>query len=410
MQLKTKYQYTYFIHPYIVNEKKYDKYLLKLLSNKNYKIKNFDKEKDSNIYTYFLPKIRNYMFWTLENGKIKLDKLKELDRKMQAAMLAKFPCMIFDYEIKKDIQGKVGRKDGIFFSIAKIELICFNTGICFLLIKTNLEEGSTLEDVCNFNYKFRGINSNLYKLTEYDNIKIQSDIFENAQEITSLIKEIVGNNVAAKELNIDTEKFITYSYACIGQENYNSETNTELLEKEFYKYSHLKPASYKIDIENDEKIEEIKNAKYIKYACSNYASMLLTSDIQIDNYTKLPHMYENEYLYNFVFELYKDIYLKKINNEFKITDKFQKTKRKFIDFTKKIWAEAITNDDIGQILTKEWEHALNLNDIYARTKEKYDILYKNFNIEKITKINKGIILILAILLIINIISLIKINF
>ena len=102
--------------------------------------------------------------------------------------------------------------------------------------------------------------------------------------------------------------------------------------------------------------------------------------------------------------------MKKINNEFKITDKFQKTKRKFIDFTKKIWAEAITNDDIGQILTKEWEHALNLNDIYARTKEKYDILYKNFNIEKITKINKGIILILAILLIINIISLIKINF
>ena len=38
MELKTKYQYTYFIYPYVIDEKKYDKYLLKLLNNKNCKI------------------------------------------------------------------------------------------------------------------------------------------------------------------------------------------------------------------------------------------------------------------------------------------------------------------------------------------------------------------------------------
>ena len=41
--------------------------------------------------------------------------------------------------IKKDIQGKTAERNGIFFKIPKVEIICFNTGICFLCIKTNIE-------------------------------------------------------------------------------------------------------------------------------------------------------------------------------------------------------------------------------------------------------------------------------
>ena len=36
---------------------------------------------------------------------------------------------IFEYNLNKDIQGKAGKKDGIFFNISKIEVICFNNGI-----------------------------------------------------------------------------------------------------------------------------------------------------------------------------------------------------------------------------------------------------------------------------------------
>ena len=32
MELKTKYQYTYFIYPYVVNEKNYVRYLQRLLN------------------------------------------------------------------------------------------------------------------------------------------------------------------------------------------------------------------------------------------------------------------------------------------------------------------------------------------------------------------------------------------
>ena len=49
MELKTKYQYTYFIYPYIINENKYDKYISKLLNNKNLKVRFFEKEKDLDI-------------------------------------------------------------------------------------------------------------------------------------------------------------------------------------------------------------------------------------------------------------------------------------------------------------------------------------------------------------------------
>ena len=45
MELKNKYQYTYFIYPYVVDENKYEEYILKLLKNKKCELKIFQKEK-----------------------------------------------------------------------------------------------------------------------------------------------------------------------------------------------------------------------------------------------------------------------------------------------------------------------------------------------------------------------------
>ena len=46
MELKTKYQYTYFIYPYLIEEKNYQKYLYKLLKNEQCRLKLFDNKKD----------------------------------------------------------------------------------------------------------------------------------------------------------------------------------------------------------------------------------------------------------------------------------------------------------------------------------------------------------------------------
>ena len=56
MELMTKYQYTYFIYPYVIDSKKYNKYMLKLLKSKKCSIQFFEKEKDMDLYHYFLRK------------------------------------------------------------------------------------------------------------------------------------------------------------------------------------------------------------------------------------------------------------------------------------------------------------------------------------------------------------------
>ena len=57
MELKTNYQYTYFIHPFVIRDGKYANYLLKLLKDKNCNLKIFQKEKDLKVYRYFLHKM-----------------------------------------------------------------------------------------------------------------------------------------------------------------------------------------------------------------------------------------------------------------------------------------------------------------------------------------------------------------
>ncbi len=399
MGIKTKYQYSYFIYPYIVEEKKYEKHLYKLLTNRDCKIKQFEREKDSQIYQFFLPKIRDYMFWNIGLNKVKNKKLGEFDKKMQAVLLNKYPCTIFEYNIEKDIQGKTGDSEGIFFDIKKVEIICFKPGICFILIKTMLSENALLEELCDFNYQFRDICSASQKEQKFENIKIQTDVFKNMKGIQTFIKEITGNNKGAKELNIDTERFITYSYACAENKEF-SEDELKNLDKLFQKYANIEPSDSLVD-----KTPEILNLdQNTKLGFVNNGTVLFTSDTNIENYTKLSEKYENEYLYCYIYELYRKYYLKKLNQDFKLGYQFNKTKAKFVDFTQKLMIEDITNDNIGAEVTSYWEDMININEVFSQTKQKYDLLYKNINIEKTARSNKIIAIILAILVIVNIIN------
>ena len=78
MELKTKFQYTYFIHPYVIDEAKYEKYILKLLKNPKCSYKIFEKEKDYDIYNFFLPHVRKFMFPTFELRDERLKRFNEM--------------------------------------------------------------------------------------------------------------------------------------------------------------------------------------------------------------------------------------------------------------------------------------------------------------------------------------------
>lgn len=403
MELKTNYQYTYFIHPFVIRDGKYQKYILKLLKDKNCNLKIFQKEKDLKLYKYFLPKIREFLFSSFSYGNSKTKRLEELPIETRAALLAKNPCNIFEYTIKKDIQGKLEQNNGIFFTIQKIEIICFATGICFLSFKTNLEEYEEFANVLNFNYKFRDINNEIANLESYDNIRIQTDSFADTKTFQDFIYEITGSNTEATKLNIETERFLTYSYICVNQDAWNSNHCFDEIKYQFIKYANILPADSSRDYEY-EKIETFSKWKYAKLGLTKLGITLFSSSSDMNNYTILPEEYENQYFYTYVLNLYKKIYLKKIELEFKDIAKVKKARNKFVEFTKNLWIQEITEEETGSLLNHKLQEVFELDKLYSEVKNKYDILYKELNIEKEKKTSIIIVVVLMISLILNILN------
>ena len=408
MELKTNYQYTYFILPFVIKEGKYQKYILKMLKDKEFKLKTFQKEKDFKMYQYFLPKTREFLFSSFSLGNSKIKKLEDLPEEMRAAILSKYPCNIFEYRINKDIQGKVEETKGIFFTISKIEIVCFETGVCFLVIKTNVEDDNNFSNILNFNYKFRDINGGT-NLEAYDNIRLQTNSFTNAENFRDFIRKITGANLEAVKLDIETERFLTYSYICIDQEAWGNEEDFEKILHQYIRYANILPADNSRKIEK-EKITTISNLKYAKMALSKLGVMLFSSSADMNNYTILPDEFENQYLYTYIINLYKKIYLKRIELQLKNPKTVKKARKKFVDFTKDLWIREITDDETGTILNQKIGEALELENLYSQVKNKYDILYKDLNIEKnrVSTVVIGIVLVISLIFnILNFIFLMK---
>ena len=407
MELKINYSYSYFIYPYFINENKYKKYILKLLNDKKINTKFFNIQKDIEIYNFFLPQIKEYMFSTFGFMDKDQRNFYKLDTKLRANILSNYPCVIFEYNLEREIQAKAGEEDGIFFKILKIELICFKTGICFLCIKTNIEDSKNFSDILNFNYKFRDINNNL-KQKSYENIKIQTDTFQDIKKINDIIKYLTWSNIdTSKKIDIDTNRFYTYSYVCLDQGCWNEENDFEKIKKEFYKYANVLSNDFNSSFEN-ESLKEVNLGKYIKIGISNLSCNLLTSNINSINYTNLPYKHENQYLYTYIISLYKKIYLKKILHDFKNEKTILKARREFISFTNDIWINEITNNDNGKLINKNMTELLDLEKLYEITKREYDIAYRELNVNKNFKVNNFLIIILVVSIIINLMTCIAI--
>ena len=407
MELMTKYQYTYFIYPYVIDSNKYERYIRNLLKNKNCKLRLFEKEKDMHLYQYFLPDIRDYMFWSFGLSKKALKNFETLNVSLKANLLAERECNIFKYELSKDLQGKIGEKGGIFFDINQIKLICYKTGICFLVLKTVLMDNKDFTDVLNFNYKFREINSKTYSMKEYENIKLQSDIFKDVREVSTLIKEITGLNLDLKKFNLDNEKMLVYSYSCLDQSSWNEQTGHEVLDNLFEKYRILQPANKQgTDIKKCRDNQEIYQNDYARYGFSNSGTVLLTSDISTANYTTVAQKYESEYLYTYILELYKKFLLKKLNTDFNRTSEFKEVEADFLNFTKKLWIQEITDDEFGKMLGKKWHENLDIEEIFLKMKNKYDILYKKYNVEMVSQKNGKLALAMVVLIVIGVVNII----
>lgn len=401
MELKTKYQYTYFVYPYVIKENKFTRYLLKLLKDENCKLRIFKKEKDLSLYSYFSHRARNYMFNSFNFSKTRLAKLEELPLETKAAILAQSPCTIFEYTIKKDIQGKTAEGNGIFFKIPKLEIICFNTGICFLCIKTNIEESDRFSDLLNFNYKFRDINQEFG--TNYDNIRVQTDCFEDVKYFREFLESLTGPTTESIKLDINTERFLTFSYACISQESWNNTNEFDNIRSNYIKFLNILPSDNSVNYSKED-MKVISKWKYAKLGATKQGVTLFSSSCDINNYTVFPQEFEEQYLYTYILAIYTKIYLTKINFDFKQGNEVKKARKEFVEFTQNLWINEVSVSDTGSLFYQNLKDVLELNTIYFDTKNKYDVLYKEMNIEKTAKNNVIITVILIITLILNAIN------
>ena len=101
------------IYPYLIDEKRMAGYYELLIDDK-YKLKIFDKKKDKQVYDYFMPSVREYLFWSFDmNQKETIKEYNEMNNDLKAAICSTYPCNVF--EKGKNI------------------VVCFNTGICFAI-------------------------------------------------------------------------------------------------------------------------------------------------------------------------------------------------------------------------------------------------------------------------------------
>lgn len=410
MELKTKYQYTNFIYPYMIDETKYDKYILKLLKDKNCKFKLFEKEKDLDIYNFFLPYIRNYLFPTFEFRNEKLKDFKELSIETKSKIISKHNMTCFEYYLDEDVQGKMGEENGIFFDVEKIEIICFKTGICFLSLKTHIDGTESFSDILDFNYRFKTLCSEFSNLKDYENIKIQTNSFKDIKDIKEFTQMITGVNkkkTLLEEEQLDDSQFYNYSYMCIESDKWNEKNDFSGIENEFLKYANVLPSNYASDFDKqniEQNLHIIEKMKYSKTGITKTNCNVMCSGIDTYNYTKLPFEYENQYFYTYILVLYKKLFLKKTNAQFKNYDKIGKMRINFINFTKALWEKEITIDDTGTLYYKTLEKTLELEELYEEIKTKYEIIYKDLNIEKNNVYYSVIVILLIFSLIFNTIN------
>lgn len=155
----------------------------------------------------------------------------------------------------------------------------------------------------------------------------------------------------------------------------------------------------------EKKSTQILDSKYVRYGISSSGTVLLTSDVQTQNYTTIAQKFESEYLYTYILELYKKLLLKTISQNFNKTGNFKKVEQSFLKFTKNLWIQELTEDEFGNVLASRWSEYLKTEEIFFRLKNKYDILYKKYNVEEVSQKNGKFAIAIVVLIVIGVINL-----
>lgn len=380
MELKTKYQYTYFIYPFVVKTENYNNFISRMVVDNNWNIKLYRKDEDIEADSHFLSTAKSVMFPTLDWDASKFDKFKKYTSKEKSKILSSLPSTMFEYKTEELSKGRAGAEENaIFFEISRIKLMCFNDGICFLMLKAEIDstDYAKFSSLLNLNYKFRNVSPKYNHLKDYEYIKVQANKFENMENIRDFIKRICVDYEDLSNQDIYSNRLFVYSYACLDESEWNSTKDFSVIKNEFLKYQYVLSGDYNSEFaENLEMENTYSRWKYSIYGFTKTAGTVFSSAIDHFNFTKLPFYFENVYMYIMLYALYQRLMYIIILKQMAKNNIGRKMHKKVQKITLMTALDQVTNAEHGMALWQNWNKVFGLNEMYDKLIKQYTICGK----------------------------------
>ena len=120
-----------------------------------------------------------------------------------------------------------------------------------------------------------------------------------------------------------------------------------------------------------------------------------------DTYIVTEEMENDEVvLFLYILQLYKMIFMSKVQKDIQQESKFHKTRRDFVLFIEKIYSIKATDKKEMLKLCKKWEEELEIEKLCINIDNEFDILYKNNKLnENINYVKMGILLLVIAIII-----------
>ncbi|MDP4092889.1 MAG: hypothetical protein Q8920_05960 [Bacillota bacterium] len=380
MNLKANFHYTFFIYPFLVSSNKYNDFIGKFLSDGNWSFKIQDMSEKLNTYAYFLPYVKKFLFPTLYWGEGFKRHFSKLSDKKKTEIVSELTCTSFIYNIGN--KENDSNQTGINCRITDIEMICFEPGICFLVIKSRLDKDGELcsDDILDFNYKFRTLNPKYLKKKKTEGLVLNNVEFHGAEDLSSFIGNLLNGFEDVEKENIYFDRLFTYSYMCLDQSEWNENRGLDEILNEFYKFQYILPSNYGSTFDQDFKgIKEntYTRWKYSIYGFSREAAVVFSSEREVFNSTKLPNYFEHIYFYIFLLAFYQRVSLILFSEELMSGGEknIERLKDRLTKFTHFSWFSQITNSEQGMDMWKKWQKAFDLPQLFDEVQKEYSEYY-----------------------------------
>lgn len=401
MELKAKYQYTHFIYPFVVEDKKYVNFINSLLAkNRQWKMSIREHKNNEELYNFYLPYMRRFLFPTLFWSNDYRKQFKGMNLIKKSYIVSKLSCVTFEYNLSNIKTGTVKEKriGEIDFDISKISLICFEPGICFLDIKTELEYDDDYIDfnkILDFNHYFRNLTPRA--VSSYaSNAILKAKNIDKVENIAKFIKSVISEYETNDLEKIYYDKMFTYSYVCV--DNWKQEKDFENMKNEFYKYQYVMESKSTAIFNKD--FEKLKDNCYSRWQFSQFgfskeSGVVLVSDKEKYDITKMPYMYEKTYLYMLLLAFYQRISLINFSQDLLKEDKtkIKSLKQRFNRFTNFSWFSQITNSEHGMDIWRKWQQAFELPALFEEVRKEYMEYYDFVVVNGQERINQILLII-----------------